>query len=218
MKTAVKILLVLAVLALGSCGKDEEMVRVTGKIHDPYRDIPVGGASVILDNKPVSSSVYSAGFQTMATTETRSDGSYELNFQKQRSSSYRLRIRKPEYLLVEREYDPYVFEEQEEVKLSFAMPAKGYVRTRIQNMSSHNENDHIVFRFLHVDFQCVDCCSGAFLSHTGRYFDTSFVCAAPANSHLKYEYSSTINNNTHLTGPDSVLVPVMDTIPLNVIY
>lgn len=193
-------------------------MQVTGKVWDPYRDIPVQGASVILDNKPVSSSVYSAGFQTMETTETRSDGSYKLVFEKQRSSAYRLRIRKQGYIMFEKEYEPHIFEEQKEVNLSFSMPAKGYVRTRIQNMSSHNENDHIVFRFLSVDFQCPDCCSGAFLTHTGRFFDTTFVCAAPANSHLKYEYTSTINNNTFLTGPDSVLIPVMDTVLLNIIY
>ncbi|MFO8086406.1 MAG: hypothetical protein R6T91_01195 [Bacteroidales bacterium] len=218
MNYSVLFIMFLGFVGLFGCQKQTETITVTGKIWNPNTNQAVSQADVFLSNKPVSSSVYNASYQQLAFTASTSDGSYTLKFDREKSSDYRMRVQKDGYFLYEKEYAPGTFESSEDVSLSFDLLSKGYVNTRIRNLSSYNQDDHVVFRFLNIDQQCSDCCPGGFVHGYGQYFDTSFVCAAPGDDYLVYQYSVTINNATNIFGPDSVFVNTADTTDLSIDY
>lgn len=218
MKNIVILFLSSLLLIFSACKEEDQTIKVKGKVSDPKTGQGVAAATIILDNKPVSSSVYNAGYQKLASADTKSDGTYELKYEKEKSSDYRIRVRKDGYFLLEKEYPPQKFESDSEVNLNFGLQIKGYVRTHLKNVSNYNQDDHIVFRFPDMEQQCADCCPSDYLHGYGQYFDSIFVCAAPGNNWLRYEYSVTISGSTNLYGPDSVYVKASDTVNLNVNY
>lgn len=205
-------------MAFFSCSKDDSKVVVKGKVRETGNAKAVEGVTVRLDHKPVSSSIYTSGFQILATDITKADGTYKLEFTKTRSSDYRVRLNKKGYFTVENEYPPAQFETNSDIYLDFFVYPEAFVRTQIQNVSSYNEQDHIAFRFLDLRAQCKDCCPSGYIHGYGRYYDTTFVCATAGEAYLTYEYSVTMNQTTVLHGPDSVFVAAFDTVDLNITY
>ncbi|MCF8217538.1 MAG: carboxypeptidase-like regulatory domain-containing protein [Bacteroidales bacterium] len=209
----------LLLLGFSSCEKDEQNITVEGKVINTNTGNGVSDATVILDNKPVSSSVYNAGYQKLVSATTSSDGSYQLQYEKERSSDYRITVRKDSYIPFREEYAPDVFEAEQQVNMSFNLASKGYIKTEINNVSSYNENDHIVLRFLDAgQYECIDCCPSEYIHGYGQYFDTTFVCIAPGGDYYSYEYNVTINNSTNLYGPDSVYIEPFDTTKITIEY
>lgn len=208
----------LLLMVIISCKKDEQEIKLSGKVINPNNQNGIESADVYLDHKPVSSSIYNAGYQNLNSTMTTSDGSYTIKYEKTRSSDYRIKITKEDYFTFEKEYTPGKFEDNSEIKMNFNLYPKGFLKTSINNVSSYNNNDHIVFRFLNMDQQCAGCCPSSYIHGYGQYFDTLFVCAAEGGEYLSYEYSVTINNSTNLYGPDSVYVNPFDTTSLNIEY
>ncbi|MGM0611953.1 MAG: carboxypeptidase-like regulatory domain-containing protein [Bacteroidota bacterium] len=209
----------LLLLGSNSCEKDEQNITVEGKVKNTNTGNGVPGATVILDHKPVSSSVYNAGYQKLVSTTSSSGGTYQLKYEKERSSDYRITVRKESHITFRKEYAPDVFEEKEQINMSFDIASKGYIKTEINNVSSYNEDDHIVFRFLKGgQQQCVDCCPSGYIHGYGQYYDTTFVCAAPGGDYYTYEYNVTINNSTNMYGPDSAYIEPFDTTKMTVEY
>ena len=207
------------ILGQMSCEKEEQNITVEGKVKNTNTGNGIPDATVILDNKPVSSSVYNAGYQKLASTTSSSDGSYELNYKKERSSDYRITVRKDAYINFRKEYAPDKFESKEKINMTFDIASKGYIKTEITNVSSYNDDDHFFIRFLDAgDGQCTDCCPSAYIHGYGQYFDTIIVCAAPAEDYYRYEYNVTINNSTSLYGPDSIYVKPFDTTKITIDY
>lgn len=201
-----------------SCAKEENTIVVEGKISDPNLEKPLAGADIILDNKPVSSSVYNAGYQTLTSTTSGSDGSYKMEYEKEKSLDYRIRVRKDDYFLLEKEYAPEKFESGDDIFLSFNLLPKGYVKTIIKNKNSFNDQDHIIFQFTGMNGNSVGSCPGGYIHGYGKYFDTSFVCAAPGNDSLGYEYEVTKNGSTNLNGPYSEYISAFDTTLIEIDY
>lgn len=215
-----RILLALALLGFFfiSCTKDDKTITVDGSVTDPNRNMPVANADVILDYKPVSSSIYNAGYQNLVSASTASDGSYELKYDKEKSSDYRIRIRKDKYFMFEKEYAPEKFESNSSVSMSFYLIPEAFVKTELTNISSFNDQDHIVFQFPEIDGSYPGQCSPGYIHGYGRYFDSSFVCAVPGDEHLSYEYDVTVNGKTSHYGPDSIYTPAFDTTLLKINY
>lgn len=209
---------VLFSILIVSCDKDEQKIKLSGKVLNPNNQLGIENADVFLDHKPVSSSIYNAGYQQLSSASTKSDGSYSLTYEKTRSSDYRIKVRKDDYFIFEKEYSPEKFENENEIKMNFNLFPKGFLKTSISNVSSYDNNDHIVFRFLNMEQQCMDCCPADYIHGYGQSFDTLFVCAAEGGTYLTYEYSVTINNSTNLYGPDSVYVQSFDTTLINIDY
>ena len=209
----------LILISTYACEKGDQSITVQGKVKNPNTGNGISNATVILDNKPVSSSVYNAGYQKLVSATTSSDGSYQLEYKREKSSDYRISVRKESYITFRQEYAPEVFETDDEINMSFELASKGYLKTEITNESSYDDNDHIVFSFLDAgNHQCVDCCPSEFIHGYGPYYDTSFVCVAPGSSYYSYEYNVTLNNSTSLYGPDSVYVEPFDTTTISISY
>ena len=101
----------LLLMVIISCKKDEQEIKLSGKVINPNNQNGIESADVYLDHKPVSSSIYNAGYQNLNSTMTTSDGSYTIKYEKTRSSDYRIKITKEDYFTIKKEYTTRKFKE-----------------------------------------------------------------------------------------------------------
>ncbi len=206
------------IVTFSACKKEDETITFTGKVTSSNINMQVEDAVVILDYKPVSSSLYTAGYKKLASGRSAADGSFEMEFARSRSSDYRVRVRKQGYFTFEKEYVPVVFESENTVINNYDIVPKAYVKVQLKNTTQYNSNDHLVFSFPDMENLGAGCCTQDYIHGHGRFFDTSFVCASAGDDYLIYEFNYTMGNSTSHSGPDSVFLNAFDTTALNVLY
>lgn len=172
--------LMIALLLLGSCKKDPDMIEVRGTIVENYVGGNIGSASVVIQGKGVNTGIYSTGFTDLATTTSNADGSFFLEFEKKPYSEYRIIVSKSNYFpelvnVSSSEIDGSSYNGQ--IKLN-AVAALHFV---IKNVNPTSADDYINLVITQQPAVCSDCCPTSQINLPGISVDTSFYCTTHGN-------------------------------------
>jgi hypothetical protein len=194
------------ILSIGSCKKNTDYLKINGSIYNPANQSHISNVDINLFAKGVSSGVYSAGFNQIATTTSNQQGFYEILIPKEKSDLYRLHVHKPEYFTKTIEFSANVFTQQNTYVQNIELHSSGYIQLRIVNAYPFDEEDVVVFYFTNTNEVCIDCCSNSSNKGLGPQFDTTIVCKFYGDSYVHFLRSVKKNNQTNIY-TDSLFCP-----------
>ncbi|NNE56046.1 MAG: carboxypeptidase regulatory-like domain-containing protein, partial [Flavobacteriales bacterium] len=159
-------------LIFSACRNDKLDWKIEGKISDLSFNSALSGADVKLSSQEVNGGVFSAGYSTVAEASTVSDGSYELEFERENVPDYRLSVSKDGYFSDELSINPDDLSPDESFTQNMSLRARADVTFRLINSQPGDEQDKIIIQNLNANFECA-CCNGEERQFTGVDVDTT---------------------------------------------
>ncbi len=205
--TAVILLIAFAFI---SCKKKTEKDIVNGVVTDIADNHAVSGATVEIQAKLIEASTYQSAFTTLAYEVTDASGNYNLEFDRERATSYRIRVSFSGYLTTEYEFSPDLLEGGS-YSHSFSLPANGWITVHILNSFPYDVTDEFTFKFLNIPQGIPNTCSSTQFYFPGIVDDTIPVCFVPGGLNLVIEKNLQQDSNYYQTY-DTVHITQGDTV------
>lgn len=203
-------------LALVSCKKKTEKNIVNGMVTDIADNHAVSGATVEIQAKLIKESTYQSAFSTVAYGVTDASGYYSLEFDKVKSTSYRIRVSLNGYLTTEYEFLPDLLENGS-FSHNVSIPAHGWITVHISNLFPNDVTDEFTLKFLNIPQGIPNTCSSAQFYFPGVVDDTIPVCFVPGGLNLVIEKNLQQDSNYYQTY-DTVHISQGDTVVHQINY
>ena len=203
-------------LAIVSCKKKTEKDIVNGVVTDISDNHAVSGATVEIQAKLIGTSTYQSAFSTLAYGVTDASGNYSLEFDREKSTSYRIRVSLSGYITTEYEFSPDLLEGGS-FSHNVSLPAHGWITVHLQNTFPNDTSDEFTLKFLNIPQGVPNTCSSAQFYFPGIVDDTIPVCFVPGGLNLVIEKNLHQGNNYFQTY-DTVHISQGDTVVHQIYY
>ena len=197
-------------LAAFGCKKQTPTFQISGTLSDKSLNSVLSGATITFYKIKAGSSTPTK----IASTQTNSDGTYTIEFDRDLSESYYAIAEKENYFDSEQSI---LFEDLkvgEENTINFNIYAKSWVKIQLKNLTPE-PNDYITISKQEGKKNCLDCCD--FFEYTVTNTDTTFYCINNGNSSYSILYSS-FGDNLFKTAIENVITTSFDTTDLYISY
>ncbi len=198
------------VLFLLSCKKQTPTFKISGTITDKSLDKELSGATVTFYKVKAGSSKTT----TILSTKTDSKGYYNVEFDRDQSEAYYIKIEKDNYFEVYKEITFSSLTVGETNTRNYDSYAKSWVKIHLQNLTPES-GDYITITKQEGKMDCQDCCS--FSQLTTYNTDTSFFCINNGNTDYSLLYTS-FGDQTLNTAIKKVTTVAFDTTELKITY
>jgi hypothetical protein len=206
----------LIALAIVSCKKKTEKDTVNGVVTDIADNHAVSGATVEIQAKLIGTSSYQSAFSTLAYGVTDASGNYNLEFDREKATTYRIRVSLNGYLTTEYEFSPDQLENGS-FSHNISIPANGWITVHVSCGYPYDHTVEFTMRFKNIPAGIPNTCSSSMFYYSGIIEDTIPVCFVPGGLNLIIEknlhfYSSNVQTF------DTVYIPQGDTVVHQIFY
>lgn len=215
-RTFILTLLVLTAFANGGCKKKQPELILEGKVRSSHTGSALSGVAILLEQKLVEGQVFSGGFNTAGSTNSGSDGMYEITWERQNIAELQVTAEKSNYISTTIGLNPDDFNAQEAVVKNISLQPEAFVQTRLVNIEPGEVSDQIRFRFNTEGYNC-NCCENTWREITGADSDSTFTCTLYGNTWIRYRVEINTSESNILI-LDSIWCPAFQTTPLLIEY
>lgn len=209
-KKHISFFLITLLLGLFNCQKQTPTFQISGSVSDQSLNSVLSDVNITFYKIKAGSSTPTK----IASTQTNSDGTYTIEFDRDLSESYYAIAEKENYFDSEQSI---LFEDLkvgEENTINFNIYAKSWVKIQLKNLTPEPD-DYITISKQEGKKNCLDCCD--FFEYTVTNTDTTFYCINNGNSSFSILYSS-FGDNLFNTAIESVTSTSFDTTDLYISY
>ena len=172
-------------------------LNISGQVTNGNLLEPEPGVEIDLGVRGISDGTFNNNFQTIESTTSSVDGTFNFSFENENLAALRMRFEKESYFSKEVELTPEDIDIENGINIDVEMFSVAQINVTLENTSPINESDNIEFRFTNANFDCT-CCSNEIQTFTGTDIDTTLSCFVPGDYNLNYLYIVT-------KGPSNVL-------------
>lgn len=189
---------------------------ISGYASNPELSQVVSQMQVSLWGTKVSSGTIQNQFEQIASVSTAGDGSFNFKFEKAVYSALKLVFFKNDYFQQEQAVNPDNLALGKEYKINVQVHALGWLKTIVQNITQHNE-DELLYQLSLPYTSCATCCSTNQRYYSGMAVDTSWVCQVYGGSIVSIQWSYSYNS---ISQPhyDTFSIPINDTLTYPISY
>lgn len=182
-KIRISYFVIIIFLAAFGCKKQTPTFQISGTLSDKSLNSVLSGATITFYKIKAGSNTITK----ITSTQTDSDGTYSIEFDRDQSESYYAIADKENYFDSELSILFEGLKVGEENTINFDIYAKSWVKIRIENLTPET-NDYITISKQDGKKNCVDCCD--FTDQTITNPDTTFYCINNGNSSYSILYTS----------------------------
>lgn len=217
--SAMKKILYLFLMAslLVSCKKDPKTISISGKLIDPYQNIPVAGVKVTLQANGVVDGVYNSSYVTLGTVTTASDGSFTFDIEESAYDAFRFTLLKDGYYMVQEVVSAGSVSPESPLIQFFDFPSEAIIKMHIKNATPFDNNDKLIAYFTNNPISSFDCCSSTPVTFSGMSVDTTFYCKSVGGFKLTI-FKSLTKNNVVVYDTDTINTIPSDTTEVELLY
>ena len=168
--------IILLIISLVSCTKNERIIKVSGQIFDPALNSVVSGATIKLKAAKVESGVYNSNYTEIATATTDVSGNYTMDVKVEKVSGYRFIVSHEKYFEIEEDVNTADFEKKNEFAANYELFPKSTIHLTVQNTSPQGMDDEIKYRYTNTEIGCKTCCNNNTITGTGPSYSSDKEC------------------------------------------
>ncbi|HCB63209.1 MAG: hypothetical protein A2W93_11440 [Bacteroidetes bacterium GWF2_43_63] len=210
-------LIFLLAISVFSCKKDPDTITLSGRVLDPYQNIPVAGVKVTLQANGVVEGVYNSSFVTIATITTNAAGEFEFIIEESAYDSFRFLLLKDGYYSAQKTVSAGSISPEDPYDEVFDFPSEATLKMHIKNATPFDSNDKLIAYFTNNPISSFDCCSSTPVSYDGMTVDTTFYCKSVGGFDLMF-FKSLTKNNAVTYDSDTLHTIPGDTLEVEVLY
>ncbi len=198
------------ILLIFSCKKQNPTFNISGTVTDKSLNSTLSEATITFYKIKAGSSTITK----IESTQTNSDGTYSIEFDRDQSESYYAIVEKENYFDSELSILFEGLKVGEKNTINFDIYAKSWVKINIENLTPE-PNDFITISKQEGKKYCIGCCD--FFEQTISNIDTTFYCINNGNSIYSILYTSFGDNQTK-TAIKAITTSSFDTTELYISY
>ena len=198
------------ILLIFSCKKQNPTFNISGTVTDKSLNSVLPAATVTFYKTIAGSS----SITKIGSTQTNSEGQYNIEFERDQSESYSAIIEKENYFDSKLAILFEGLKVGEKNTINFDIYAKSWVKIHLQNLTPE-PNDYIIISKQEGKKYCIGCCD--FFEQTISNIDTTFYCINNGNSIYSILYTSFGDNQTK-TAIKAITTSSFDTTELYISY
>ena len=210
-----KLLFLSCIIIFSACKKEPETIKSIAGIISNSDGSPASDVNLKLLYQEIGTGTYSSAYNTAGTVLSRNDGSYSIEFDAPRATSYKYQLSSPMHFYKEST------ENAETVGGSntrnFTIDAYSWLAIRIKNTSPLSAGDQIIYQNISESGSCSECCDNSVFVFQGTSVDTTIICLRPTGNQIKFKWTVT-KGTTTAEYLDSVSIMAYDTLVYNLYY
>ncbi|MEX1003250.1 MAG: hypothetical protein WDZ35_14115 [Crocinitomicaceae bacterium] len=206
--------LIAVALFLFSCKKETIQYTFEGVITEYINHSPLQGVRVRAYQLPFNNSLISSNFELMAETNTLSDGSYHLNFDREKATEFKVDLQKSGYFDVTIPLSSSAVSSEDVNIVNYEMEAKSWLRFDLLNQSPSSSSDELKLIFYTYKKDCKQCIEKDFNYFYGEV-DTTLKFVTAAGGYFKFTYSDVASGQSFT---DSLYLHPFDTSSYSINY
>ncbi|HBS87191.1 MAG: hypothetical protein A2W91_03150 [Bacteroidetes bacterium GWF2_38_335] len=217
MKTFAFFSLLVCMIVLISCKKNDDKFIISGTLINNYEDSYVSGATVKLYGQKIESGTWNSNFTVITTGVTDASGHFSFTFDVESYSAFRLEFSKDRYIKKLEEVNAANVEKGEDYNREYSFFSEAWLKLSISNTWPSAEEDYITYRIVNDASGFSDCCSSDFTTITGSEIFDTITCKTFGGHTVLIEWNVK-------SGPDmihysqNVLCPSFDTTTFSITY
>lgn len=197
-------------LGVFGCKKQTPTFQISGTLSEKSLNSVLSGATITFYKIKAGTSTITK----IASTQTNSDGTYSIEFDRDQSESYYAIAEKENYFDSELSILFEGLKVGEENTINFDIYAKSWVKIRLENLTPET-NDYITISKQEGKKNCIECCD--FFEQTITNTDTIFYCINNGNSSYSILYTS-FGDNQVKTAIKGITTSSFDTTELYISF
>ncbi|RLD43272.1 MAG: hypothetical protein DRI86_10270 [Bacteroidetes bacterium] len=191
-------LFITIVLLFSNCKKDTKVYTISGNVSNKQTSNNINGVKVSLDAKMIKDGVYNPSFVNLEDAYTDDNGNYSMEINEAQVSDYRFRISKDTYFDYEEIVKVDDLQSSTNFTKNFTMIAESWIELKVKNITPHDNNDKIVYRFTNIDVTGNQCCSNQAITGIGAEYNESNTCRVQSNDWIYLKWTVIKNGGQHV--------------------
>ena len=201
-------------ISLGACKKDPIQYTIIGKLTDKNTNDPISNVNLKFYQTEVNTNALNPNFVFIGETNTTSDGSYSIIFDRERILELKIELRIDDYYYIEKIINSSELTSNHDNAYDFELESIAWIKVRLYN-SFVQFGEQLNFYKHNVKEDCFECCANGYTYAMDNNPDTTFTCNVVGDKHFKYSYGEVLEGTSV---SDSIFCIKNDTTSITIVY
>ena len=197
-----------------ACNKEPISYTFQGKVNELYTSEAISDMIVEAYQLPFENSLATNNFELVASTSSGSSGTYELSFEREKATEFKLKFIKSGFFTEEVILQSSEVSSENPNEVDVTVASKSWIQFDIKNVQPAASTDELKLILYDYREGCEGCATQDYNIFTGAG-DTMVTYATNANTYFKFSY---ISNTGSVNETDSLYLVSFDTVKYNISY
>ncbi len=212
------IFLIIFIISISiGCNKTPQYYEISGNVKKFISQESISGANIYLDAKKLENGIYNSSFTNINNTQSKTDGTYFMDFEEETVSEYRFRVSKEGFFDYEVEVSVDELQSSFSYKKDFTLYEVAWIELKVKNTTPQAIDDEINYRFINIAVSGKDCCSNEQIQGIGPAYSATNLCRSQSDEWIKIEWVVKKNGSQHIYY-DSVWTEANKTVTKSINY